>query len=80
MQTLLALKEKALANPAWFKHIVMSGKLSELVPKKQNIVKCPRVEWEKYGGLGGRLGKELDKPTPMEPIYTVFHYFYGIDF
>jgi hypothetical protein len=72
MQTLMSLKEKALANPAWFKHIAISGQLGEIVPKKQNVVRCPRVEWEKYGSLGTRLGRELDKPTPVEPLYTVY--------
>jgi hypothetical protein len=72
MHTLVSLKEKALANPAWFKHLVLTGQLGDLVPKKQNVVRCPRVEWEKYGSLGTRLGRELDKPTPVEPLYTVF--------
>src|SRR5271170_6633732 len=72
MHTLLSLKEKALANPAWFKHLVLTGQLGDMVPKKQNVVRCPRVEWEKYGSLGTRLGRELDKPTPVERLYTVF--------
>jgi len=71
MHTLVALKEKALANPAWFKHLALTGQLGKLVPQKQNIIRCPRVDWEKYGSLGIRLGRELDKPTPVEPIYTV---------
>jgi len=75
MHTLVSLKEKALANPAWFKHLVLTGQLGDLVPKKQNVVRCPRVEWEKYGSLGTRLGRELDKPTPIEPLYTVFIFF-----
>jgi len=72
MHTLVSLKEKALSNPAWFKHSVLTGQLGDMVPKKQNVVRCPRVEWEKYGSLGTRLGRELDKPTPVEPLYTVF--------
>lgn len=72
MHTLVSLKEKALSNPAWFKHLVLTGQLGTMVPKKQNVVRCPRVEWEKYGSLGTRLGRELDKPTPVEPLYTVF--------
>jgi hypothetical protein len=71
MHTLVTLKEKALANPAWFKHLLVTGELSKMVPKKQNVVRCPRVEWEKYGSLGMRLGRELDKPTPVDPLYTV---------
>lgn len=74
MHTLVTLKEKALANPAWFKHLVVTGELSKMVPKKQNVVRCPRVEWEKYGSLGMRLGRELDKPTPVDPLYTVFSF------
>lgn len=72
MHTLGALKEKALANPVWFRHLLVTGQLGEMVPQKQNIVRCPRVEWEKYGSLGMRLGRELDKPTPVEPLYTVY--------
>jgi hypothetical protein len=71
MHSLVALKEKALANPAWFKHLLVTGQLGKLVPQKQNVVRCPRVDWEKYGSLGIRLGREVDKPTPLEPIYTV---------
>jgi hypothetical protein len=71
MRTLLALKERALANPAWFQHVVVTGGLPKIVPEKQNVVRCPRVEWEKYGSLGLRLGRELEKPTPMDPFYTV---------
>ena len=71
MHTLLALKEKALANPTWFRHIALTGGLSKIVPQKQNIVLCPRIDWEKYRPLGLRLGRELDKPTPAEPLYTV---------
>lgn len=71
MRTLLALKEQALANPAWFRNVLMTGGLNKIVPGKQNIVRCPRVEWEKYGSLGLRLGRELEKPTPMETFYTV---------
>ena len=71
MHALVSLKEKALANPVWFKHLVLTGQLGDMVPKKQNVVRCPRVEWEKYGSLGTRLGRELDKPTPVEPLYTV---------
>jgi hypothetical protein len=71
MHTLLTLKEKALADPAWFQHTVVTGGLDKIVPKQQNVVKCPRVEWEKYGSLGLRLGRELEKPTPMDPMYTV---------
>jgi len=72
MHTLGALKEKALANPAWFRHLVVTGGLGKMVPQKQNIVRCPKVDWEKYGSMGIRLGRELEKPTPVEPIYTVF--------
>jgi len=72
MHTLLSLKQKALANPAWFKHLAETGKLNDMVPKKQNIVKCPKVEWERYGSLGSRLGRELDKPTPTEPLMGVY--------
>ena len=72
MQALVTLKEKALANPAWFKHLVVTGQLGKMVPRKQNIVRCPRVEWDKYGSMGVRLGRELDKPTPVDPLYTVF--------
>jgi hypothetical protein len=75
MHTLVALKEKALANPSWFKHVLITGELSKAVPKKQNVVRCPRVEWEKYGSLGLRLGRELEKPTLVEPLYTVFFEF-----
>jgi hypothetical protein len=71
MHTLLTLKEKALADPVWFQHTVVTGGLHKIVPKKQNVVKCPRVEWEKYGSLGMRLGRELEKPTPLDPLYTV---------
>jgi hypothetical protein len=71
MRTLVALKERALANPSWFKQLVFTGELGKMVPKKQNVVRCPRVDWEKYGSLGTRLGRELDKPTPVEPLYTV---------
>jgi hypothetical protein len=71
MRTLVALKKKALANPAWFKQLLVSGELSKIVPKKQNIVRCPRVDWEKYGSLGLRLGHELDKPAPVQSLYTV---------
>lgn len=71
MQTLVALKEKALANPAWFRHLVQTGELGKIVPQRQNIIQCPRVEWEKYGSMGIRLGRELDKPTPMDPLFTV---------
>ena len=71
MHTLFTLKEKALANPSWFKAQLMNGELSEMVPKKQNVVRCPRVEWEKYGSLGLRLGREIEKPAPIEPLYTV---------
>jgi hypothetical protein len=71
MRALVVLKEKALANPAWFKDMVITGQLGKLVPQKQNVIRCPRVDWEKYGSLGIRLGQELDKPTPVEPIYTV---------
>ena len=71
MQTLITLKKKALANPAWFKHLVVSGQLAKVVPQKQSVIRCPRVEWEKYGSMGMRLGRELDKPTPVEPLYTV---------
>jgi hypothetical protein len=71
MRTLLALKEQALANPAWFRQVVMTGGLNKIIPGKQNIVRCPRVEWEKYGSLGLRLGRELEKPAPMDTFYTV---------
>jgi hypothetical protein len=71
MQTLVALKEKALANPAWFRHLVETGELGKIVPRRQNIIQCPRVEWEKYGSMGIRLGRELDKPTPMDRLFTV---------
>jgi hypothetical protein len=71
MHSLVALKEKALANPAWFKHLLVTGQLGKLVPQKQNVVRCPRVDWEKYGSLGIRLGREVDRPTPLEPIYKV---------
>jgi hypothetical protein len=70
MQTLVVLKEKALRHPQWFKHVLLSGELGKIVPQKQNVVKCPRVEWERYG-LGSRLGKEIDKPAPVEAFYTV---------
>lgn len=72
MQTLVALKEKALANPEWFRHLVETGELGKIVPQRQNIVRCPRVEWEKYGSMGMRLGRELDKPTPVDPLFTVY--------
>lgn len=75
MHTLGALKEKALANPAWFRHLVVTGGLGKMVPQKQNVVRCPKVDWEKYGSMGMRLGRELEKPTPVEPIYTVFSSF-----
>jgi hypothetical protein len=71
MHTLLSLKQKALSNPAWFKQILLTGQLGKLVPRKQNIVRCPRVEWEKYGPLGLRLGRQVDKPAPVEPLYKV---------
>jgi hypothetical protein len=71
MQTLITLKKKALANPAWFKHLVVSGQLAKVVPQQQSVIRCPRVEWEKYGSMGMRLGRELDKPPPVEPLYTV---------
>ena len=71
MRTLVALKERALANPAWFKHVVLTGGLSKIVPKSQNVVRCPRVAWEKYGSLGLRLGRELEKPTAVEQFYKV---------
>lgn len=70
MQTLVRLKEKALANPNWFKHVLLNGEFGKMVPGKQNVVKCPRVEWERYG-LGARLGKEIEKPAPVEAFYTV---------
>jgi hypothetical protein len=72
MQTLVVLKEKALANPAWFRHLVETGELGKIVPQRQNVVRCPRVEWEKYGSMGMRLGRELDKPTPVDPLFTVY--------
>jgi hypothetical protein len=71
MRTLVALKEQALANPAWFRQIAVTGQLSKMVPEQQNIVRCPRVDWDKYGSMGLRLGRELEKPTPVEPMYTV---------
>lgn len=70
MHALLALKEKALSNPSWFRHVVLNGELEKIVPQKQNVVKCPRVEWERYG-VGNRLGKEVEKPAPREEFYTV---------
>jgi hypothetical protein len=71
MHTLLQLKQKALADPVWFKHLAESGRLSDMVPKKQNIVKCPKVEWERYGNLGSKLGRQLEKPTPTDPLMGV---------
>jgi len=79
MQTLVTLKEKALANPEWFRHLLFTGELGKIVPQKQNVVRCPRVEWEKYGSMGTRLGRELDKPTPVEPLYTVHLLCYPVD-
>jgi hypothetical protein len=67
----MALKEKALENPAWFRQIAVNGQLAKMVPERQNVVRCPRVDWEKYGSMGLRLGRELEKPTPAEPMYTV---------
>ena len=71
MHTLLSLKEKALADPAWFKHVLLAGEIQSEIPKRLNIVRCPRVDWEKYGPLGSRLARELDKPSHVEQIYTV---------
>jgi len=77
MHTLLQLKQKALADPLWFKHLAETGRLSDMVPKKQNIVKCPKVEWERYGNIGSRLGRELEKPTPSEPLMGVCFLIFG---
>ena len=41
MHTLGALKERALANPAWFKNLVLSGGLGKMVPQKQNVRAMP---------------------------------------
>src|SRR5271170_2573547 len=35
MHTLVSLKEKALANPAWFKHLVLTGQLGDLVRSEE---------------------------------------------
>src|SRR5271163_2767600 len=72
MHALLSLKEKALADPAWFKHVLLAGEIQSEIPQKIDIVRCPRVEWEKYGPLGARLARELDKPSHVDQIYTVF--------
>jgi hypothetical protein len=73
MRSLMALKEKALGNPEWFRQIIVTGQLAKMVPERQNILRCPRVDWGKYGSMGLRLGRELEKPTPAEPMYTVSH-------
>jgi hypothetical protein len=71
MQKLHTLKNKAIADPVWFKQLVEAGQLSDMVPRKQQIVRCPKVDWERYGGLGSRLGRELEKPTLAEAVLTV---------
>lgn len=70
MHSLVTLKEKALNNPSWFRHVLLNGEFGKMVPKKQNVVKCPRVEWGRYG-IGNKLGKEVEKPAPTEAFYTV---------
>jgi hypothetical protein len=75
MHNLLQLKQKALADPAWFIKLAETRQLNDMVPKSQNIVKCPKVEWERYGSLGSRLGRELEKPTLTDPLMGVRFWF-----
>jgi hypothetical protein len=77
MQKLHTLKNKAIADPVWFKQLVEAGQLGDMVPRKQQIVRCPKVDWERYGGLGSRLGRELEKPTLSEAVLTVSSSFCG---